>query len=47
MRRLLMHEVGQAGQGIGVGLGQHPMPETDPDNLARLADFVHEESARS
>jgi uroporphyrinogen decarboxylase len=38
---------GRAAEGHIFNLGHGVLPETDPDTLARLADFVHEESARS
>ena len=37
---------GRAAEGHIFNLGHGVLPETDPDTLARLADFVHEESAR-
>jgi uroporphyrinogen decarboxylase len=37
---------GRAAEGHIFNLGHGVLPETDPDALARLADFVHEESAR-
>jgi uroporphyrinogen decarboxylase len=36
---------GRAAEGHIFNLGHGVLPETDPDVLARLADFVHEESA--
>jgi uroporphyrinogen decarboxylase len=37
---------GRAAEGHVFNLGHGVIPSTDPDQLARLADFVHEESAR-
>jgi uroporphyrinogen decarboxylase len=37
---------GRTAEGHIFNLGHGVLPETDPDTLARLADFVHEESAR-
>ena len=37
---------GRAAEGHVFNLGHGVMPETDPDVLARLADLVHEASAR-
>jgi uroporphyrinogen decarboxylase len=37
---------GRAAEGHVFNLGHGVLPATDPDQLARLADFVHEESAR-
>jgi uroporphyrinogen decarboxylase len=37
---------GRAAEGHVFNLGHGVLPSTDPDQLARLADFVHEESAR-
>jgi len=38
---------GRAAEGHVFNLGHGVLPETDPDMLARLTDFVHEESARA
>ena len=38
---------GRAAEGHVFNLGHGVLPGTDPDMLARLADFVHEESARA
>lgn len=38
---------GRAAEGHVFNLGHGVLPGTDPDALARLADFVHEESARA
>ncbi len=38
---------GRAAEGHVFNLGHGVLPETDPDVLARLTDFVHEESARA
>jgi uroporphyrinogen decarboxylase len=38
---------GRVAEGHIFNLGHGVLPETDPDILARLTDFVHEESARS
>src|SRR5215831_14909453 len=37
---------GRSAEGHIFNLGHGVLPETNPDTLARLADFVHEESAR-
>lgn len=37
---------GRAAEGHVFNLGHGVLPTTDPDTLARLTDFVHEESAR-
>ncbi|HEY4464727.1 MAG TPA: uroporphyrinogen decarboxylase [Streptosporangiaceae bacterium] len=37
---------GRVAEGHIFNLGHGVLPETDPDTLARLTDFVHEESAR-
>lgn len=37
---------GRAAPGHIFNLGHGVMPSTDPDQLARLTDFVHERSAR-
>ena len=37
---------GRTAEGHIFNLGHGVLPETDPDTLARLADFVHEESVR-
>jgi uroporphyrinogen decarboxylase len=37
---------GRAAEGHVFNLGHGVLPSTDPDQLTRLADFVHEESAR-
>ena len=39
-------EAGRAAPGHIFNLGHGVMPSTDPDQLARLTDFVHEHSAR-
>ncbi len=39
-------EAGRAAPGHIFNLGHGVMPSTDPDQLARLTDFVHERSAR-
>jgi uroporphyrinogen decarboxylase len=39
-------EAGQAAPGHIFNLGHGVLPSTDPDQLARLTDFVHERSAR-
>ena len=39
-------EAGRAASGHIFNLGHGVMPSTDPDQLARLTDFVHETSAR-
>ncbi len=39
-------EAGRAAPGHIFNLGHGVMPSTDPDQLARLTDFVHEQSAR-
>jgi len=38
---------GKAAEGHIFNLGHGVLPDTDPDVLARLVDFVHEESARA
>jgi len=38
---------GRTAEGHVFNLGHGVLPETDPDVLARLADFVHAESART
>jgi uroporphyrinogen decarboxylase len=38
---------GRTAEGHVFNLGHGVLPSTDPDQLARLADFVHEESART
>jgi uroporphyrinogen decarboxylase len=37
---------GRTAEGHIFNLGHGVLPGTDPDMLARLAEFVHEESAR-
>jgi uroporphyrinogen decarboxylase len=37
---------GRAAEGHVFNLGHGVLPETDPDVLARLTDFVHEASTR-
>jgi uroporphyrinogen decarboxylase len=37
---------GRTAEGHIFNLGHGVLPETDPDVLARLTDYVHEESAR-
>ena len=39
-------DAGRAATGHIFNLGHGVMPSTDPDQLARLTDFVHEHSAR-
>jgi uroporphyrinogen decarboxylase len=39
-------EAGAAAPGHIFNLGHGVIPSTDPDQLARLTDFVHEHSAR-
>jgi uroporphyrinogen decarboxylase len=39
-------EAGRAAPGHIFNLGHGVLPSTDPDQLARLTDFVHEHSAR-
>jgi uroporphyrinogen decarboxylase len=39
-------QAGKAAPGHIFNLGHGVMPSTDPDQLARLTDFVHEQSAR-
>jgi uroporphyrinogen decarboxylase len=39
-------EAGAAAPGHVFNLGHGVIPSTDPDQLARLTDFVHENSAR-
>jgi uroporphyrinogen decarboxylase len=39
-------EAGRDAPGHIFNLGHGVMPSTDPDQLARLTDFVHEHSAR-
>jgi uroporphyrinogen decarboxylase len=39
-------DAGRAAPGHIFNLGHGVMPSTDPDQLARLTDFVHEHSAR-
>jgi uroporphyrinogen decarboxylase len=39
-------EAGAAAPGHVFNLGHGVIPSTDPDQLARLTDFVHEHSAR-
>jgi uroporphyrinogen decarboxylase len=38
-------EAGRSASGHIFNLGHGVMPSTDPDQLARLTDFVHESSA--
>jgi uroporphyrinogen decarboxylase len=39
-------EAGRSARGHVFNLGHGVLPDTDPDQLARLTDFVHEHSAR-
>jgi uroporphyrinogen decarboxylase len=39
-------EAGRSAPGHIFNLGHGVMPSTDPDQLARLTDYVHEQSAR-